>query len=82
MHIFARVSVRGQVAIPKKVREALDIKDGDTVLFELKGGEVRLRKVKNFLEFKGSLVKSSQQDEIISQRSREEITKSALRRNP
>ena len=82
MHVFARVSVRGQVAIPKKIRDALGIKDGDTVLFELKSGEVRLRKVRNFLEFKGSLVKLSGQDENISQRSREEIAKGALRGNP
>ena len=37
------VSARGQVTIPKAVREALGLKPGDLVSWELEGDSVRLR---------------------------------------
>lgn len=52
---IAKVSSRGQVAVPKVIREKLHIKDGDTLLFEERDGKVYIRKIKNFLEMEGSL---------------------------
>ncbi len=51
----AKISTRGQVAIPKILRERLSIKEGDTVLFEEEDGKVYLRRVMNFLDLEGSL---------------------------
>jgi len=39
-----RITIKGQVTIPKRMREALDVRGGDSVEFVLKGGEVLLRK--------------------------------------
>ena len=44
---LARVTTKGQVTIPVAVRKALDIEEGDDVLFELaEGGEGRIKVVK------------------------------------
>lgn len=37
-----KVSEGGRVVIPAEIRKALGLKDGDTVLWELVDGEVRL----------------------------------------
>lgn len=44
---IARVSVKGQLTIPKDVRTVLSINTGDDVLFEEKNGEVVIRKIAN-----------------------------------
>jgi antitoxin PrlF len=46
MHAVAcRVSSKGQVTIPKKVRDGLGLRQGDEVEFVVEGGAYRLRKV-------------------------------------
>ena len=46
MGYSVRVSFKGQVTIPKKVRDKLRIAPGDFVLFEEKGEEVVLKKAR------------------------------------
>lgn len=41
----SQVSSKGQVTIPKEIREALGIAEGDRVVFETDGSRVTLRKV-------------------------------------
>jgi len=41
-----KISSKGQVVIPKEVREKLGLRAGDYLLVELEGDEVKLRKVK------------------------------------
>jgi AbrB family looped-hinge helix DNA binding protein len=41
----SQVSSKGQVTIPKDIRESLGITEGDRVLFEVDGSRVTLRKV-------------------------------------
>ncbi len=44
---MAKVTVKGQVTIPVRIRKALDIEAGDNLVFELDGGsEARVRVVK------------------------------------
>ena len=42
--VIATMTSKGQVTIPKEVREALDLHQGDTILFEERDGVVVLRK--------------------------------------
>lgn len=42
---FARITARGQTTIPKSVRKAADLQEGDVVAFEVEGDRVVLRKV-------------------------------------
>jgi AbrB family looped-hinge helix DNA binding protein len=54
----ARLTSKGQVTIPKPVREALGIKEGDSLLFDVEdGGEARLRverKPVSFADYEGA----------------------------
>jgi AbrB family looped-hinge helix DNA binding protein len=52
---MAALTSKGQITIPKRMREALELEAGDGVVFELREGEVVLRKVrrKSILTFGG-----------------------------
>jgi AbrB family looped-hinge helix DNA binding protein len=47
----ARVTSKGQVTIPKAVRKALGIREGDSLLFEVEDGEVRVRVARKPVSF-------------------------------
>ncbi len=38
----AKLSTRGQVVLPKEVRERLDLKEGDTLFVEVEDSSIRL----------------------------------------
>jgi antitoxin PrlF len=40
----ATISEKGQVTIPKKIRDALGIRSGDQLEFEIRGDAIRIRK--------------------------------------
>jgi AbrB family looped-hinge helix DNA binding protein len=40
-----KIGLKGQVVIPKAIRDELGIKPGDEVTFEPDGGEIRVRRV-------------------------------------
>ena len=39
------ISSKGQIAIPKEIREVLDIKEGDKLTYELKKGKIVLEPI-------------------------------------
>ena len=45
---YSRLSSKGQVTIPKAVREKLDLKPGDLVAYVVGDGGVRLERVEPF----------------------------------
>ena len=55
MQDFARVSSKGQITIPKAVREALCLKKGDAVLFTFDGDEATIRRIPDFTELAGTV---------------------------
>lgn len=42
--LISRLTSKGQATIPVAVRKALKLKEGDSVLFDLKNGKVSLRR--------------------------------------
>jgi len=42
----AKITFKGQVTIPKEIREALTIQEGDTVIFEVRGDHAVLKPLK------------------------------------
>jgi AbrB family looped-hinge helix DNA binding protein len=55
MDAAARVTSKGQVTVPKAVRDALGIKEGDEVVFRVEGNRAVLARTPDFLDLAGSV---------------------------
>ncbi len=55
MDVAARLSSKGQVTIPKAVREALGVGEGDSIIFRIEGNLATLQRTPDFLELAGTL---------------------------
>lgn len=55
MDIAARLTSKGQITIPKEVREVLGLDTGDQVIFRLEAGRAVLTRTPDFLELAGSV---------------------------
>lgn len=53
MHSSARVTTKGQVTIPKAVREALKIEAGDHIVFRVEGSRAVMTRTPEFLDLAG-----------------------------
>lgn len=55
MDVAARVTSKGQVTVPKAVREALGVRDGDAIIFRIEGNRAVVARTPDFLELAGTL---------------------------
>ncbi len=55
MDTAAKVTSKGQVTVPKAVRDALGIKKGDEVVFRVEGNRAVLARTPDFLDLAGSI---------------------------
>jgi antitoxin PrlF len=55
MDAAAKVSSKGQVTVPKVVREALGIKEGDEVVFRVEGNRAVVARTQDFLALAGTI---------------------------
>ena len=55
MDASARITSKGQVTIPRSVREALDLREGDEVIFRVEDARAVLAKTPDFLSLAGSV---------------------------
>ena len=55
MDVAARLTSKGQVTIPKAVREALGLRDGDEVVFRVEGMRAVLARTPDLMELAGSV---------------------------
>jgi len=51
----AKVTSKGQVTVPKAVRDALGIKEGDEVVFRVEGKRAVLARTPDFLDLAGMI---------------------------
>lgn len=47
---YSTLSTKGQLTIPKRLREELELSPGDKIEFKLDGDQLKLRKIKPFDE--------------------------------
>lgn len=55
MDTVARMSSKGQITVPKAVREALGVGEGDEVVFRVEGSRAIVARTPNFLSLAGSV---------------------------
>lgn len=59
MDVAAKVTSKGQVTVPKAVREALGIQEGDELVFRVEGNRAVLARTPDFLALAGTILVSS-----------------------
>ncbi|MFM7534794.1 MAG: AbrB/MazE/SpoVT family DNA-binding domain-containing protein [Acidimicrobiales bacterium] len=55
MEIAAKMSSKGQITVPKAVRDALGIGEGDHVVFRVEGNRAVLARTPDFLSLAGTI---------------------------
>lgn len=55
MDVAAKITSKGQVTVPKVVRDALGIRAGDAVLFRVEGNRAVLARTPDFLSLAGTV---------------------------
>lgn len=55
MDVMARLSSKGQVTVPKAVRDALDLHEGDQVVFRVEGKRATLGRTPDLLDLAGAV---------------------------
>jgi len=55
MDSSAKITSKGQVTIPKSVRDALQLREGDELLFRVERSRAVIAKTPDFLELAGSV---------------------------
>lgn len=55
MDAAAKMTSKGQVTVPKVVRDALGLAEGDEVVFRVEGQRAVLARTKDFLELAGTI---------------------------
>ena len=55
MDVTARMSSQGQVTVPKAVRDALGIGEGDNIVFRVEGHRAVLARTPDFLSLAGTI---------------------------
>lgn len=66
-----RVGAKGQVVIPKEIRDALGIAPGDEVVFVADGNEVRVRRAGGLRALAGAFAGSKLRQELEAEHQRE-----------
>ncbi len=55
MEIAAKLTSKGQITIPRAVREALSLQEGDSVIFRVEGDRAVMARTPDFLALAGSV---------------------------
>jgi AbrB family looped-hinge helix DNA binding protein len=55
MDVAAKLSSKGQLTVPKAVREALGLNEGDELVFRVEGNRAVMARTDDFLSLAGSI---------------------------
>jgi AbrB family looped-hinge helix DNA binding protein len=68
--MLAKVTTKGQVTIPKKIRDVLRIQPNDRIDFERDGGKIIMVPIKTLQDFRGAVRTKSKSGNFEADRSR------------
>jgi AbrB family looped-hinge helix DNA binding protein len=78
--MVSTVTSKGQVTIPKSIRDFLNIKPSDKVDFSIENGKVVLTTIKTLQDFRGSVPKKGQGKlSIERQKAKAEVSKKIIK---
>jgi AbrB family looped-hinge helix DNA binding protein len=73
--LTSTITQKGQITIPKKIRDALQIKTHDTVVLVKRGEDIIIKPLKNILSIRGAVKVDHEQDYTkIRKEIRDEVT--------
>jgi antitoxin PrlF len=80
MDAAARLTSKGQITIPRSVRDALELREGDEVVFRVERQRAVLAKTADFIELAGSVVTpaaklGTQWDDVVRRSRRARVEK-------
>lgn len=55
MTVTAKITSKGQITLPKKVRDLLHLHEGGVVVFEQEDGRIVIKPAESLLDYKGYL---------------------------
>lgn len=55
MDVVSHMTSKGQVTVPKQVRDALGLREGDRLVFRVLGGKAELARTADLLELAGTV---------------------------
>lgn len=55
MTVTAKITSKGQITLPKKVRDILHLREGSTVVFEQEDDKIVIKPAQSLLDYKGYL---------------------------
>lgn len=64
MDVVSHITSKGQVTIPKAVRDALKLREGDRVVFRIAGERAELARTPDLLELAGAVSVSAPEAEL------------------
>lgn len=78
MEVSAKISSKGQVTLPKELRDALELRVGDRVTLRVEGSHALLSKTPHFLDLAGAVPvpagkRGTPWDEVLHRARRERV---------
>jgi antitoxin PrlF len=64
MDVASHITSKGQITVPKAVRDALKLKEGDRVVFRVTGERAELARTADLLELAGAVSVSASEAEL------------------
>ncbi len=55
MTVTAKITSKGQITLPKKVRDILHLKEGGVVVFEQEDDKIVIKPAESLMDYKGNL---------------------------
>ncbi len=72
--LLSKITQKGQVTIPKKIRDTLNLNANDQVVFVLRGDDVIIKPVRDVLKIRGTVENKEDQNYVEERKKTREKT--------